>query len=59
MCPLCYIPWLITLLGFFGLSGAYYWIDAHPILSLLLTISASVLIFYGGFKLWKYYRRIK
>jgi len=59
MCPLCYVPWLVMLLGFFGLSGAHYWVDAHPVLSLILTTGAGILIFYGGFKLWKYYRRTK
>jgi len=56
MCPLCYIPWLVALLGVLGLGGVHLWVDENPVLAFGISTVIVVGLWYGGKKLWTYYK---
>lgn len=56
MCPLCYIPWIVTLLSIFGLSSVHLWVDANPVLAFIAFVMFLLGFYHGVRLLWNYYK---
>ena len=56
MCPMCYIPWLVALLSVLGLGGVHLWVDENPVLAIGISAVFMIGLWYGGKKLWNYYK---
>jgi len=55
MCPACYFPWIVTILGLLGVN-AHLWVDENPFLSVVVLSGGFGLTGYGVWKLIKFYR---
>ena len=59
MCPVCYLPLLVTILSALGLTGVHIWIDENPFISGVSVGVGSIALTWAIYKLYKYFTKPK